>query len=257
MANRRQFLAVAAGAGVGIARLLTTPAAMGQADPIQAPGGNEPKPASGPPRGPSDEHTQFVMSVSADPYQLFSQWYQDAKDAGESAVNNMTLATADVSGMPDVRVMTHQGIEDGRFIFTSFADSVKGKEMQSNDKAALLFYWAKPGRQVRVRGTVRQFSKAEADRRWNEKRSMRALRLRDLAWPQSEPYQSAEELEQRLSEIEKRYPGEVPRRDWTGYWITPLSLEFYLPHPKTLLHERVRFVRRSIKHSWRGQRLAP
>lgn len=261
MKSRREFLAVASGAAMAAGTELLIPASV-TAQPAAPPldgsaGDGAARPAGAGRPGLSSEHTEFVLSPSADPYQLFAQWYQEAKDAGEGNVNAMTLATVDASGLPNARTMLHQEVTGGDFLFTSFANSAKGKELKRNSKVALVFYWNKLGRQIRVRGSARQMTKAEADERWNAKRSARDLRLRDLAWPQSEVFATADELERKLSETAKRYPNEVPRHDWTGWLISPLSIEFFYPHSKTLLHERLRFFRKNAKASWVAQRIVP
>jgi pyridoxamine 5'-phosphate oxidase len=233
MSTRRQFLEAATGAGtsLAIARQLATDAAAAQ----------ETATSSASSTDQLNEHTDFVMSTSADPYVLFAQWYQEAKDAGETNVNVMVLATVDGTGMPDARIMLHQEIQNGSFMFTSFSNSAKGKQLKADPNAALVFYWAKLGRQVRVRGVAREFTKVEADTRYDAKRRSRILRLRDQAWHQSEIYSAAEELEQKLAEANRRYPGEVPRSDWTGWLISPVAIEFFYPHQKTVLNERLRF----------------
>lgn len=260
MKSRREFLAAASGAAMAAGTELLIAGSVAAQPAAPPSGGNAngaARPAGGGGPGLSNEHTEFVLSPSADPYQLFAQWYQEAKDAGEGNVNAMTLATVDASGLPNARMMLHQEVMAGDFLFTSFANSAKGKEMRRNSKVALVFYWNKLGRQIRVRGSARQMTKAEADERWNARRSARDLRLRDLAWPQSEEFATAEELEQRLIEMAKRYPNEVPRRDWTGWLVNPLSIEFFYPHSKTLLHERLRFSRRNAKAGWVAQRIIP
>jgi len=249
MSNRRQFLRAATGVGASVAvtRLLTPNIAMAQ----------ERSTPEASPSESSNEPIEFLMSTSSDPYELFAQWYQEAKDAGESNVNTMVLATVDNAGVPDARVMLHQEIQDGAFMFTSFTNSAKGKQLKADPNAALLFYWTKLGRQVRIRGTAREFTKAEADARYDAKRRSRTLRLRDQAWHQSEIYKTAEVLEQKLAEADKRYPGEVPRGDWTGWLISPLSMEFFYPHSKPVFNERLRFIRKHTKDVWNAERLVP
>lgn len=285
MRNRRKFLTLATGVGVAAAAQFGLPnSAAAQSPPAAGPGSGPPEggppaggpPAGGPPAGgpraggpraggppgggpaPAfNEHTEFVLSTSSNPYELFDRWVQDAKDAGEANINNMTLATVDAAGLPDARMMVHQEVRDGSFLYTSFSNSRKGQQLKAHPKATLLFYWPKIGRQVRVRGTTRQLSEAENDALWKQRRAGRANRLRDVAWTQSEVFQSAEELEQKLAEADKRYPGDIPRRSWTGWLTTPISMEFFYPHPRTTLHERIRFSRRNVKQAWRGDRLVP
>lgn len=265
MRNRRKFLTLATGAGVAaVAQLRLPNSAMAQSPPAAGPGSGPPAggpPAGGPRAGGAapafNEHTEFVLSTSSDPYELFAQWLQDAKDAGEANINIMTLATVDAAGLPDARMMIHHEVREGGFLYTSFSNSRKGQQLKARPKATLLFYWPKLGRQVRVRGDTRQLSEAENDTFWKQRRAGRANRLRDVAWTQSEVFQTAEELEQKLAEADKRYPGDIPRRTWTGWLTTPISMEFFYPHQRTTLHERIRFSRRNVKQAWRGDRLVP
>jgi pyridoxamine 5'-phosphate oxidase len=241
-ASRRDIFAIAAAFAAGLGQILTP--SSGRA-------------AAAPAAGPSlDEHTEFVLSPSVDPLQLFAEWLAQAKKDGEPLPIAMTLATSDPDGLPDVRMMLHQEVRNGSFLFTSFAGSAKSKELRRNPKAALLFYWNANGRQIRVRGDVRPLSPADVNEAWPKKRSGRANLLRDWAWPQSEVFKDAAELEGRLRQADTKFPGEVPRRDWTGWLLKPRSIEFFLPHPRTLLHERLLFTSNG-RGGWRTERLVP
>ncbi len=245
--HRRAVLAAVAAAGAAIAQSLTPGSARAQT----------PAPSGGPADGPSNDHTAFQLSPNADPFELFTEWLAEAKRAGEPLPIAMTLATVGIDGSPDARMMLHQGVQDGAFLFTTFANSSKGKELRSNPKAALVFYWNANGRQVRVRGDVRHLAGPDLDFAWRQKRPSRPLKLRDLAWRQSDVFDTAETLEARLAQTDANYPQDVPRGDWTGYLLTPRSIEFFLPHPRTLLHERLIFKRTGKTMAWRTERLVP
>jgi pyridoxamine 5'-phosphate oxidase len=202
-------------------------------------------------------HTDFVLSASADPLQLFAEWFKAARDAGEASPDAMMLSTVDSSGMPDSRMMLLHWINDGRFQFSSYDTSAKGKQLKAHPKAALLFYWKKTGQVVRVRGTVKKFTAAQNENLRPIKRGSMDSRLHDWVFRQSEVIRTAEELEQGVRDAQARFPDDVPLRDWTGYFLTPLSVEFFRPVSATVNAERLRFSRRSPSDQWVTERLAP
>ena len=75
----------------------------------------------------------------------------------------MALATVDADGLPDVRMVLLKGFDERGFVFYTNLDSQKGRELDRNPKAALLFHWKSRNRQVRLRGPVERVSDAEAD----------------------------------------------------------------------------------------------
>jgi pyridoxamine 5'-phosphate oxidase len=202
-------------------------------------------------------HADFVLSPAADPLQLFVDWYKAAREAGEASPEAMTLSTVDSSGMPDSRIMLLHWINGGRFQFSSYEMSTKGRQLKANPKAALLFHWKKTGQMVRVRGTVRKFTAAQAQNLRPLKRPNMDLRLHDWVFHQSEVIRDGAELEQGLREAQARYPDDVPLRDWTGYFLTPLAIEFFRPMSVAVNAERLRFARRRPTDSWRSERLVP
>jgi pyridoxamine 5'-phosphate oxidase len=209
------------------------------------------------PAGQSIKHAEFALSLDSDPIQLFVTWFKAARTAGEAAPEAMVLSTVDGQGMPDSRMMLLHWINDGRFQFSSYSTSTKGKELSANPKAALLFYWKATGQQVRVRGTVTPFSGPQNEELRPFKRPTTDLRLHDWALHQSEVFHSAEELETQLSQARARFQGDVPIRDWTGYFLVPESIEFFRPVAADVNAERVRYFRRSRSASWAAERLVP
>lgn len=54
-------------------------------------------------------------------------------------VNAMTLATADASGRPSARIVLLKGVDERGFIFFTNYGSRKGRELEENPNAALVF----------------------------------------------------------------------------------------------------------------------
>jgi pyridoxamine 5'-phosphate oxidase len=280
MPNRRQFLTTTALLGTaaesGLLSSARAQALFETTAPESAPGvngsrGSPPGPWAVPADNPDPKqwrefkiapttpvsHADFVLPASTDPLKLFAEWFKAARDAGEATPDAMTLSTVDSAGMPDSRMMLLHWINDGRFQFSSYDNSPKGKQLKAHPKAALLFYWKKTGQVVRVRGTVKKFTAAQTENLRPIKRSSMDARLHDWVFRQSEVIQGAEELEQGMREAQARYPDDVPLRDWTGYFLTPLSIEFFRPMSATVNAERLRFARRHLSGQWIAERLAP
>lgn len=253
MKNRRDFLASSAGIAAVGGLLLQEAVAQ------TSPSGPGPGPGGPPPGDPNQlpPHTNFVLSPEADPYELLQKWLDDAKAAGSSDPTAVALSTVDAAEMPDVRMMHLNATREGRFLLQAEINTPKGEQLKAHPKAGLLFYWPANGRQVRIRGNAEQWSNAMADAEWAASPRPRFIKVKLSTWHQSQVYERTEDLEQRLRESNERMKGDIPRpSSWSGYSITPLSIEFWVPN-STLLHERLRFVRAGANQKWRTERLVP
>jgi pyridoxamine 5'-phosphate oxidase len=185
------------------------------------------------------------------PVATFNEWMEEARAAGVDVPESMTLATVDASGRPSARMLLLKAADESGFTFFSGYESRKGRELDDNPRAALVFYWRRLGKQVRVEGTVRRLSPEESDAYW----ATRPLRSRAaaVASHQSKPIASREELE---AEFERQLElGEPPRPDrWGGYVLEPDAIELW-QHRDDRLHDRIRFTR--AREGWHSERLAP
>ena len=189
-----------------------------------------------------------------DPLDLFSRWYGDAQRAGASQPDAVALATASITGEPSARMVLFKGIEDGAFVFYSDHGSRKGKELATNPRAAVVFYWSATRHQVRVSGRVRKLSRAASAAYFHSR--PRGAQLSALASKQSRVVRSREVLEDAVLKLAKRYPDEVPLpRDWGGYSLRPRWIEFWESR-EDRLHDRLRYVK-VASGGWRLERLSP
>lgn len=93
----------------------------------------------------------------------FKNWFQEAIDSGLEQPRAMSVATLDLDGSPDSRMMLFKGINAGGFVFYTNMETPKARGLLRDPRAALCFYWAKIDKQVRVRGRATVVSDEEAD----------------------------------------------------------------------------------------------
>ncbi|MDJ0347945.1 pyridoxamine 5'-phosphate oxidase family protein [Cryobacterium sp. PH29-G1] len=108
-------------------------------------------------------------TAPADPIDLFLEWLDQALAAGVPGPNAFSLATATATGEVSSRMLILKNVDDGAWHFASTRGSRKGRELSANPIAAMNFYWAPLGRQVRVVGRVALLSAAASAVDWDER----------------------------------------------------------------------------------------
>ncbi|WP_374306603.1 pyridoxamine 5'-phosphate oxidase [Methylocella sp.] len=196
------------------------------------------------------------FTQAQDPFDLFAQWFEDAKASEPNDPDAMALATVDADGLPDVRMVLLKEASPRGFVFYTNAESAKGRELAAAMKAAVVMHWKSLRRQVRLRGAVEPVSEAEADAYF----ASRARDSRIGAWAsqQSRPLESRFALEKAVAKYALKYAvGEIPRPSyWTGYRIVPTQIEFW-SDGAFRLHDRVVFRRTDAAAPWTRERLYP
>jgi pyridoxamine 5'-phosphate oxidase len=187
--------------------------------------------------------------LDADPLRQFRKWFDDAADVVR-AREAMAVATANGDGMPSVRMVLLKAADERGLVFFTHYTSRKGRELEANPHAALLFHWDPLGRQVRVEGIVERVSTDESDAYF----ATRPVGARHgaSASRQSEVIGDRGELERRVAELADADP---PRPEWWGgYRVVPEVWEFW-QHRDDRLHDRFRYTRRD--GAWLIERLYP
>jgi pyridoxamine 5'-phosphate oxidase len=192
--------------------------------------------------------------LAASPLAQFQDWMAEAEKWEPNDPNAMVVATATPNGHPSVRTVLLKSFDDRGFVFYTNKQSRKGEELAVNRRVALLFYWKSLKRQIRIEGLVEHVTEAEADAYFESR--PRNSRLGAWASPQSRPLVNRTLLEERLAEMEKRYPDAIPRPDyWSGYRVVPEMFEFWQEMPYRL-HDRTVY-RRSSGGAWEQSKLFP
>ena len=196
------------------------------------------------------------FTAAEDPFVLFAAWLEQATASEPRDPTAMTLATVDADGMPDARMVLLKGVDSRGFVFFTNMDSQKGRELDAQPKAALVFHWKSLNKQVRVRGPVERVSDADADAYF----ATRPKQAQIGAWAsqQSRPLESRLAFEKAIALYAAKYAlGTVPRPPyWSGYRILPLAMEFWQDRPFRL-HDRIDFRRAAPEAAWTKTRLYP
>jgi pyridoxamine 5'-phosphate oxidase len=185
----------------------------------------------------------------------FDKWWQEAVNSEIDEVNAMTLATASSDGIPSGRIVLLKGYDEKGFVFFTNYESYKGKQLEENPRACLVFFWKELERQIRITGIVETVSAAESDTYFNS----RPESSRIGAWtsPQSQVIESRDWLEGKEKEYTKLFGAQPLKRPpyWGGYRVKPITIEFWQGRPSRL-HDRLQYTLQN-DGSWKIERLAP
>ncbi|WP_338722432.1 pyridoxamine 5'-phosphate oxidase [Devosia sp. XK-2] len=191
-----------------------------------------------------------------DPFAIFEEWYALAQESEPNDPHAMALATADASGLPDVRmVLLNRRDARGFCFFTNF-ESTKGEQLSANPQAAMVMHWKSLRRQVRMRGPVEPVTSAEADEYFASR--ARGSRIASATSKQSRPLASRQQMMDEVAALTAMIgEGDMPRPPhWSGYRLVPTSIEFW-KDGEFRLHDRVRFTRDLPGAAWSSARLYP
>lgn len=193
-------------------------------------------------------------STDRDPINLFNEWFEAARDSGILMPEAMCLATATPDGTPSARMVLLKQADNDGFVFYTNYGSRKARELDANNRAALVFQWFPLQRQVRVEGRVYRISRQESAQYFHTR--ARGSRIGAWASRQSAALASRGELEQRFQACKQRFAdAEVPLPEfWGGYRLRPERLEFWQGRADRL-HDRLQFTRQGDQ--WSAVRLYP
>lgn len=210
------------------------------------------------------EYTNQTLNESdlaKNPLEQFRKWMADASELPEP--NAMMVATADESGQPSGRLVLLKEANNQGFVFYSNYASRKGREIEVNPKASLVFPWFAIFRQVVIVGSVSKVSREESENYFHSR--PHDSQLAAFASDQSTNLTSRDDLEDHFAELKAQYPegSTIPLpENWGGYLVTPSSIEFWSGR-KSRMHDRFVYLAKvagpdlAIEADWKISRLSP
>ena len=194
------------------------------------------------------------MNNNVQAIRRFKKLFARVRKSGLKEPGAMALATADSRGRPSVRMVLLKEANERGFVFYTGFQSRKAKQLASNPRAALCFYWETIGMQVTVEGKVAKVSDEEADAYW----ATRPRRSQIGAWAslQSAPLPNRRVLLARAPGYAAKFTGRpIPRPPhWSGFRIVPDRIEFWTRRPFRL-HDRQLYFKQGAR--WLLRRLYP
>ena len=197
-----------------------------------------------------------------DPYALLAAWITVAEAADVFEPNAMVLSTVGAEGAPSSRTVLLKGLNDasspdvGLEFVTNYL-SQKGRALAAHDRVSLLFPWYGLKRQVIVSGRAQRTDAITSDAFFD--RRPHGARLAAIASDQSEPIDSRDTLDERMSLLEDQYPegDHIPRPEkWGAFRVVPDRFEFWAGRSKRF-HDRIVFSRDEAATGWTITRLQP
>lgn len=194
-------------------------------------------------------------SAASTPHEQFGKWWQEVINAQVDEANAMTLATASADGFPSARIVLLKDFSEKGFSFFTNYESYKGKQLEENPKACLVFFWKELERQVRITGLVEKLSEDESNKYYQSRPE--ASRIGAWTSPQSQVIENREWLDEHFNKMVKQLEGTDIKKPpyWGGYIVKPVIVEFWQGRPGRL-HDRIQY---SLQNdgNWKTERLAP
>ncbi len=198
--------------------------------------------------------------LPTNPHTLFNQWVQTAIEHNIVEPYAMSLATCNKQGEPSVRILLMREViqHDDTFsiVFYTNYNSDKGKDIDENLNAQMLFFWHELERQIRLTGELSKIS-VEKSSEYFHKRPKDSQIGAWVSDPQSGIIASREQMDQKFEQLQAEYADvdEVPMPEfWGGYQLTVSKVEFWQGRANRM-HDRI--VYRQDSGNWLIERLLP
>jgi pyridoxamine 5'-phosphate oxidase len=194
------------------------------------------------------------MPPEPDPLARFGEVFARAAADAPFDYTAASLATADATGQPSVRIVLVRSFDEEGFLFYTNYRSRKAADIEANPRGALCFYWPWIDEQVRIEGALSRVSAELSDTYFAAR--PRGSQIGAWASEQSRPLEDRSVLERRYLALDGQYEGQpIPRPShWGGYRLSPAQIEFWKAG-EYRLHDRWLYTRDGS--TWRVERLHP
>ena len=190
--------------------------------------------------------------MKENPFDQFKLWYNEELECSSFLPDAMTLSTVGHEMMPSSRIVFMKYFTEEGFIFFTNYRSKKGKQLEENPKASLLFFWPRLVRQVRIEGLVERCSEQLSDEYFNSRPL--PSRASSLLSKQSEPLDNKDEFDNNVKRVAENPELVIRPNYWGGYILRPQLFEFW-QNREHRSHDR--FVYTPEGPGWKITRLYP
>ncbi|NND73100.1 MAG: pyridoxamine 5'-phosphate oxidase [Rhodothermales bacterium] len=197
----------------------------------------------------------FEEDIAADPIIQFEDWYRTAEEKEEQEANAMSVASVSADGIPSTRIVLLKSYDASGFTFFSNYESRKSTELLESGHAALLFWWPRLARQVRIEGPVNKTGRSESEEYFATR--PRGSQIGAWASKQSHIVASRSDLSEAYRSYEAKFDGRVVPcpPHWGGFRVMPRVFEFWQGQ-ENRLHDRIQYTL-DDSDRWSVARLSP
>jgi len=186
------------------------------------------------------------------PLHLLQGWLTTAELLKASEPRGLVLSTVSKNGIPSSRVVLLKTADETGVIFTSSAESQKGKDIYANPIAAGTLWWRETMQQVNFHGKVTKLAPDISDKIFKE-RPLEAQAVATVSF-QSAIMKDEKILREEVSKLLSQPSSIVRPQTWHAYYITIKSIEFW-HGSKNRFHQRLRYDLKN--NTWYHHKLQP
>lgn len=204
--------------------------------------------------------SHIEVDHATNPFELFNEWYNEAKDLCQTNPDVISMATASLDGRVSLRsLLLRRVVEDG-FVFITDSYSRKCKHLSENPNSAITVTWIYKAsgllviRQIRCEGKITPLSPTEVLEFYEKEpvfskiRSYLSQEHKVDSWDKHK-----ERHDNLLKEVKSGKP--LPKPDnVVGYKLIPDRMEFYHACGNDVIADRV--VYEKLRDKWEFYRLA-
>lgn len=186
------------------------------------------------------------------PFSALRQWWGNAIARAVAEPGVLALATADADGFASNRMVQLLDAQREQLVFTSHANSQKGREIAATAWASGVLYWRETKQQIVLSGPVAALSGEESNEWWAKR--PRETNAMSVVSHQSGVLEDEAALRQRACALVQSSQPLVRPQGWLAYGLMPRVVEFW-QFSADRLHRRLRYE--SQRGEWTHCRLQP